>query len=76
MIEKATGGGASAPVGAAGNPPRRSQGCTASGDEVGVYYMKSDAWADLPPEVVNFKTGGVLKSSVRRVLSRAMSTVM
>jgi hypothetical protein len=30
--------------------------------EVGVYYKKSDAWVDLPPEVVNFKTGGVLKS--------------
>lgn len=30
--------------------------------EVGVYYKKSDVWADLPPEVVNFKTGGVLKS--------------
>jgi hypothetical protein len=29
--------------------------------EVGVYYNKAGAWADLPPEVVNFKTGGVLK---------------
>jgi len=31
-------------------------------NEVGVYFLKSDAWADLPPEVVNFKTGGVLKT--------------
>jgi hypothetical protein len=31
-------------------------------NEVGVYYRKGDAWADLNPEVVNFKTGGVLKS--------------
>jgi hypothetical protein len=31
-------------------------------NEVGVYYKKGDAWADLNPEVVNFKTGGVLKS--------------
>lgn len=31
-------------------------------NEVGVYYLKGDAWTDLPPEVVNFKTGGVLKS--------------
>lgn len=31
-------------------------------NEVGVYYLKGDAWIDLPPEVVNFKTGGVLKS--------------
>ena len=30
--------------------------------EVGVYYKKGDVWIDLPPEVVNFKTGGVLKS--------------
>jgi hypothetical protein len=30
--------------------------------EVGVYFKKNDAWADLPPEVVNFKTGGVIKS--------------
>ena len=31
-------------------------------NEVGVYYKKGDTWADLNPEVVNFKTGGVLKS--------------
>ena len=32
-------------------------------DEVGVYYKdKSGAWTPLMPEVVNFKTGGVLKS--------------
>jgi len=29
--------------------------------EIGVYYKKNDAWEDLNPEVVNFKTGGVLK---------------
>jgi hypothetical protein len=29
--------------------------------EVGVYFKKGDAWVDLPPEVVDFKTGGVLK---------------
>lgn len=32
-------------------------------DEVGVYYKdKAGAWAALMPEVVNFKSGGVLKS--------------
>ena len=32
-------------------------------DEVGVYYKdKSGAWTDLMPEIVNFKTGGALKS--------------
>ena len=30
--------------------------------ELGVYYKKGDAWQDLEPEVINFKTGGVLKS--------------
>jgi hypothetical protein len=32
-------------------------------DEVGVYYKdKSGAWQALMPEIVNFKTGGVMKS--------------
>jgi len=32
-------------------------------DDVGVYYQdKSGAWVNLEPEIVNFKTGGVLKS--------------
>ncbi|HEV2688028.1 MAG TPA: hypothetical protein VGV35_05725 [Bryobacteraceae bacterium] len=30
--------------------------------EIGVYYKKADAWADVQPEVVNWKTGGVLKN--------------
>jgi hypothetical protein len=30
--------------------------------EVGVYYNKNGAWADLLPEVVNSKSGGVLKT--------------
>jgi len=30
--------------------------------EIGVYYNKAGTWADLAPEIVNFKTGGVLKS--------------
>ena len=34
-------------------------------DDVGVYYKdKSGAWTSLMPEIVNFKTGGVLKSIV------------
>ena len=66
MVEKAAGGSTApapaaqpaaanplAPAAAAGPPPVT---------EVGVYYKKGDAWADLPPEVVNFKTGGVLKT--------------
>jgi hypothetical protein len=30
--------------------------------EIGVYFKKGDQWADLPPEIVNWKTGGVLKT--------------
>lgn len=30
--------------------------------DVGVYYMRKGKWSDLPPEVINWKTGGVLKS--------------
>jgi hypothetical protein len=30
--------------------------------EIGVYYLKDGAWKELPPEVVNVKTGGILKT--------------
>lgn len=32
--------------------------------DVGMYYQKGSDWVDLPPEVVNWRTGGVLKSMV------------
>ncbi len=31
-------------------------------DEVGVYYHKAGQWVEMMPEVVNWKTGGVMKS--------------
>jgi hypothetical protein len=44
-------------------PPATASGLPAGIDEVGVYYKdKTGAWAALLPEIVNFKTGGVLKS--------------
>src|ERR1022692_3672989 len=55
MISKSSGGApavASTPAMAGAGPV----------NEVGVYYKKGDAWTDLHPEVVNFKTGGVLKT--------------
>ena len=55
MISKASGGAAKAPAVAA------APAGAGPVNEVGVYYKKGDAWTDLPPEVVNFKTGGVLK---------------
>jgi len=30
-------------------------------DEVGVYFQSDGKWVDLPPEVVNWKSGGVMK---------------
>jgi hypothetical protein len=33
--------------------------------EVGVYYKKGDQWQELLPDVVNWKTGGFLKSIVK-----------
>jgi hypothetical protein len=48
-----------APAGPAGAPVSAP---SAPVSEVGVYYRKSGAWTDLPPEVVNFRTGGLLKT--------------
>lgn len=59
MIAKAASGGAAAPSAPAASAPAAAP---AQQFEIGVYYKKADAWADLPPEVANFKTGGVLKS--------------
>lgn len=41
-------------------PPAAQQGPPV--DEIGIYFKKSDTWEALHPEVVNWKTGGVLKS--------------
>jgi len=44
-------------------PPALSSTLPAGIDEVGVYYKdKTGVWASLLPEIVNFKSGGVLKS--------------
>jgi hypothetical protein len=60
MIAKASGGStAAAPAPA---PAAAAPGGAGPVNEVGVYYKKNEAWTDLPPEIVNFKTGGVLKS--------------
>jgi hypothetical protein len=68
MMEKSSQGGAKPATPAPAPPPAPAAapapaGAAAPGIiEVGVYFKKGDTWADLPPEVVNFKTGGVLKS--------------
>jgi hypothetical protein len=59
--------------------PKTESGATGTGDtpdpptdpsgvppvtEIGVYYKKGDQWVELMPEVVNWRTGGVIKSAV------------
>lgn len=57
IVMKASG------VGAPAVAPATTSGLPAGIDDVGVYYKdKSGAWTPLMPEIVNFKTGGVLKS--------------
>ncbi|MDE3166592.1 MAG: hypothetical protein KGN36_12370, partial [Acidobacteriota bacterium] len=54
--------GAAAPAAAAASAPAAAPAPPPVVSEVGVYYRKGDKWADVQPEVVNFKTGGVLKT--------------
>jgi hypothetical protein len=53
----------SAPAAASAPAPVAASGRPSGIDDVGVYYQdKKGAWLNLEPEIVNFKTGGVLKS--------------
>jgi hypothetical protein len=68
MVTKSAAPAAAAPGAAPAAPPQPPSPAAASGlpagiDEVGVYYHDTTgAWVALMPEIVNFKTGGVLKS--------------
>jgi hypothetical protein len=60
MITKGAGGGA-APMQQMMAPA--GNGLPLGVDEVGVYYKaQNGAWVEFSPEIVNFKSGGVLKS--------------
>jgi hypothetical protein len=60
MVVKSAGGGAPAPVAA---PVAAGSTLPPGIDDVGVYYKdKTGAWTSLMPEIVNFKSGGFLKS--------------
>lgn len=52
-VLEAMTGARSAPAGVQSEAPAR---------DIGVYYRKAGDWTTVPPEVVNWKTGGVLKS--------------
>jgi hypothetical protein len=61
MVTRNAGGGSPA-----GSAPANTASGTGDLDipaaiEIGVYYKKGGAWAEMLPEVVNWKTGGVLK---------------
>ncbi len=43
-------------------PAVTAEAGTASISEIGVYLFQNGAWMEMMPEVVNWKTGGVLKS--------------
>jgi hypothetical protein len=62
MIAKNAGGAAAATVHSSGGAA--SHAAAAPAMEIGVYFKKADAWTELLPEVVNWKTGGALKSLV------------
>ena len=58
-------GVAAAPKAAGNAPAAPANGAAVPApvvSEVGVYYDKAGKWADLSPEPVNFKSGGVLKT--------------
>jgi hypothetical protein len=62
VVQKAAGVVPPAPVAAAA-PASAGTGLPDGIDEVGVYYKdKNGAWVALLPEIVNFKTGGFLKT--------------
>jgi hypothetical protein len=68
MVAKGSGGSSAGSPGGGAAPSGNSNTTIGSGpppgiDEIGVYYKdKNGAWISLNPEIVNFKTGGVLKS--------------
>jgi hypothetical protein len=57
MIAKNAAGGGASSIPSAVTPA----GTQPLVPEVGVYYKKNEEWVELMPEVVNWKTGGVLK---------------
>jgi hypothetical protein len=56
MIAKGSGGATTPAAAAVSGDPDIPQGIG-----VGVYYKKGATWEELLPEIVNWKTGGVLK---------------
>lgn len=67
MVAKASGQRGASGQSAPAEPPRDSRADSSavpSISEIGVYYKKGDQWAELLPEQVNWRTGGVFKTVV------------
>ncbi len=67
MIAKSTGAAAPATAPPSAATSSNSASATSGADlpsdlEIGVYYKKAGKWEEMLPEVVNWKTGGVMKS--------------
>jgi len=63
IVVKSSGGTPTSSTAPTASTAPASNGLPVGIDEIGVYYKdKSGAWVALMPEVVNFKTGGVMKS--------------
>jgi len=61
MVAKSAGGASSAPA-AAAPAAAAAAGAAPLVDDVGIYYKKDGKWVEMLPEVVNWKTGGFMKS--------------
>jgi hypothetical protein len=57
-----SGGVAAKPAGNMPPTPVATSSVSGLPTEVGVYFKKGDEWVEVHPEVVNWKTGGVLKT--------------
>jgi hypothetical protein len=64
MIAKGSGAASPAPgaPASASAPTAPSDGDIPAGVDIGVFYKKGGKWQEMLPEVVNWKTGGVLKT--------------
>jgi hypothetical protein len=60
MAESGTGSAKPGGSAAASSGPTPAPGGLPT--EIGVYFKKGDEWVEVQPEVVNWKTGGVMKS--------------
>ena len=61
MVGKGAGSASPAASGSAPAAAGSADGDVPSGVDIGVYYKKADKWEEMLPEVVNWKTGGVVK---------------